>query len=267
MTIYHGDALEVMASLPRASVGIVCMDPPYSSGARQAAQLRNRRSMRTEDGPYGGSRWIGGDNLTSHGFQMLMRLVGVESLRITVNDGHLLSFIDWRQLPVLQGTLEAAGWSPRSLLVWDKVYMGMGNGFRRQIEFCLHASKGIGENFARKDVADYTAEYFTFDGTPAQVSQDRRVTGIDHPTPKPPGTVARWLSALPPSLVCDPFMGSGQTLIAAQRIGYPAIGIEEKEEHCETAAQLLEQIEWTPAPPPRVADAIPLSLGLEDPEP
>ncbi len=227
VTIYHGDGLSVLQQLPAEAVGVVCTDPPYSSGARQAAQMRTRGSMRRDDGPQGKERWFGMDNLTSHGFAMLVRLVAVEALRATAKDGHLLSFIDWRQLPVLQGSIEASGWSPRNLLTWDKGSFGMGNGYRQQAEFCLHASKGVGDNFLRHDV-----------GTVAR--EPRPDESIAHPTVKPLAVVRRWLSALPGD-VFDPFMGSGTTLRAAKDLGRRAIGADIDERYCEIAAERCRQ--------------------------
>lgn len=227
ITIYHGDCLAVMAEMEDESVDIVFTDPPYSSGARNAATIRARKSMRREEGAFGKEAWIGGDNLTAHGFAMLVRLFGVEALRVTVRDGHLFSFMDWRQLPVLQGALEAAGWSARALLVWDKIHFGMGNGFRQQAEFVLHASKGTGDNFLRHDL-----------GT---VLRDRRQPDtIGHPTVKPIGIVEQCISAVP-GTVLDPFMGSGTTLVAAKNLGRSAIGVEMNEAYCEIAAQRLSQ--------------------------
>lgn len=227
IVIYHGDCLEVLESMENDSVGVVFTDPPYSSGARNSAALRSRKSMRREEGTYGQSEWIGGDNLTAHGFSMLVRLFGVETLRVTARDGHLFSFMDWRQLPVLQGALEAAGWSSRALLVWDKVHFGMGNGFRQQAEFVLHASKGTGDNFLRHDL-----------GTVFRAL--RQPDDIGHPTVKPVGLVQQCLSAVP-GVVLDPFMGSGTTLLAAAGIGRQAIGIENEERYCELAAKRLDQ--------------------------
>ena len=236
VTIYHGEALAVLACLPSDSVGLVFTDPPYSSGARNAAMLRARGSMRRN--AEADDSWIRGDNLTSHGFTMLVRLLGVETLRVVARDGHLFSFIDWRQLPILQGAIEAAGWSPRALLVWDKISFGMGNGFRQQAEFILHASKGTADNFLRHDI-----------GT---VFRNRRQSDtIGHPTAKPVGIAELCISAVPGS-VLDPFMGSGTALIAARNLGRPAIGIELEEQYCELAAQRLQQ-EPLPlvSPPPK----------------
>ncbi|MEM9195228.1 MAG: site-specific DNA-methyltransferase [Myxococcota bacterium] len=226
ITIYHGDALAVMSALPGDSVGVVATDPPYSSGARNSAALRARKGMtrttKDEDG-----RWFGTDNLSSHGFAMLVRMFGVEAYRVTKRDGHLLSFIDWRQWPVLAGAIESSGWSLRSCLVWDKVHYGMGNGFRQQCEFVFHASKGTGDNFLRHDL-----------GT---VFRESRGRTTEHPTEKPRSALTDMISALPGDVILDPFMGSGTTLRAAKDLGRKAIGIEIEERYCEIAAKRLAQ--------------------------
>ncbi|KKM87387.1 hypothetical protein LCGC14_1269390 [marine sediment metagenome] len=234
VTIYHGDAIDVSCALDNATVDVVFTDPPYSSGARNAAQMRSRGSMRRADGKYGRDRWIGSDNLTSHGFQMLVRLLAVECLRLTVKDGHYFSFIDWRQYPVLAGMTESAGWTIRSLLVWDKGSYGMGNGFRQQAEFCLHASHGVADNFLRHDIGTV-------------ITLPRPKADI-HPTQKPEAFVEIALSAVPGDRVFDPFMGSGTTLIAARALGRRAIGADNREEYCEIAARRLAQTDLFTGP-------------------
>jgi site-specific DNA-methyltransferase (adenine-specific) len=227
VTIHRADALSFLWASDDESIDVVFTDPPYSSGARQSAQMRARGSMRREEGKFGKDQWFGSDNLTAHGFAMMIRLFAAETYRVTKRDGHLFCFIDWQQLPVIQGVIASAGWSPRALLVWDKMSFGMGNGFRQQAEFVLHCSKGTGDNFARHDVGTVTRE--------ARPADDL------YPTEKPVAPIELWLSAVPGSVVLDPFCGSGPTLAAAKNLGRRAIGVDISRKACAVAAERCRQ--------------------------
>lgn len=64
-----------------------------------------------------------------------------------------------------------------------------------------------------------------------------------HPAEKPVGLMGKYIRVLttPVALVCDPYMGSGTTLVAAKEEGRLAVGIELDERYCEVAAQRLSQ--------------------------
>lgn len=73
------------------------------------------------------------------------------------------------------------------------------------------------------------------------VSVAARPPGIDHPAMWP-NPLASWLVRLITvggQTICDPFMGSGTTLVEAYRSGRCGVGIELNEAYCEIAANRL----------------------------
>lgn len=74
-------------------------------------------------------------------------------------------------------------------------------------------------------------------------SSGGKAEGLGHPCPRKLGHV-RWLLrywSAPQDVICDPFCGSGTTLLAARENGQRAIGIEIEERYCEIAAKRLAQ--------------------------
>jgi DNA modification methylase len=63
-----------------------------------------------------------------------------------------------------------------------------------------------------------------------------------HPSQKPVDLMD-WLlrTYAPKGMVCDPFCGSGSTLVSASRIGNDAVGVEREERYCELAANRLRR--------------------------
>lgn len=62
-----------------------------------------------------------------------------------------------------------------------------------------------------------------------------------HPAPFPESLPLRAIDSCNARSVLDLFAGSGTTLVAAKRLGIPAIGIELHEPYCEMAARRLSQ--------------------------
>ena len=88
----------------------------------------------------------------------------------------------------------------------------------------------------------------------------------DHPCPKPIAWM-EWLvqraSVFAGETILDPFMGSGTTLVACQRLGRQGIGIELDADYFEIACKRVQDVVdrpplFTPAPPKPTQDAMDL---------
>lgn len=74
-----------------------------------------------------------------------------------------------------------------------------------------------------------------------------------HPAPFPESLPLRAIDSCAARSVLDPFAGSGTTLVAAKRLGIPAVGIEMEERWCEVAVRRLSQ-------------AVPLPMAIAAPD-
>ncbi len=233
ITIYHGDAREVLAALPPGSVDLALTDPPYSSGGFTRAD----RNMRPATKYVGSDVQLerpdfSGDNRDQRSFLIWCDLWLRDCLRLATRTAVVASFIDWRQLPTMIDAVQVAGWVYRGLLVWDKTEATRPTKgwFRSQAEFIVLGSAGPLEP--------------SHDGicSPGVLRFGVRVAEKEHITGKPVD-LCRTIIGTSPKFECvlDPFMGSGTTLVAAKALGRRAIGIEIEERYCEIAAKRLAQ--------------------------
>lgn len=224
VTLYCGDAIEVMDAMPDRSVDAVLTDPPYSSGGRletsRAKQKHMIRSVTDE-------QWIRGDGMSTQGFLWFMRLAGAQWRRVLTSGGHALAFADWRMAPNLAAALESADLRQHPTVVWNKTYFGMGHVFRNQYELIVDVTAGNPRPPQRRDVGN------VIDCAPFRSKL--------HPTEKPRHLLRTLLSVVagPDQVVLDPFAGSGSTLLAARDLGIRSIGIEIDERYCEVIAERL----------------------------
>lgn len=227
ITIYHGDCFDILHDL--SGIGAVVTDPPYSSGGAfrgDRAQLTTTKYVSSDTAAYRPE--FAGDTRDQRSF-LAWASLWLNAARNASDPGAvLLSFIDWRQLPVLTDAVQAGGWSWRNLATWWKPGCRMQKGrFSASAEYIIYATNG--------PVLDGA-------GSPQNVFSCPVEGDRDHIAQKPT-PVMRWAMQVirPGVTVLDPFMGSGATLEAAYSMGSPAIGVEVDERYCEIAAKRLDQ--------------------------
>ena len=229
VTIYHGDALEVLPEVGRYDALVT--DPPYSSGG----QFRSDRMRSTVD-KYVNSSTItnrpefSGDNRDQRAFYAWSALWLAFAAANAEAGAHVCVFSDWRQIPTVTDAIQAGGWIWRGLGTWWKPGIRMQRGGMSQsAEYVVWGTLG---SWSRENPH-----------SPQNVIKCPPVgDGKVHIAEKPEA-VMDWLVPFAPEggTVLDPFMGAGTTLRRAKKAGRKAIGIELDEANCELAAKLLAQ--------------------------
>lgn len=144
----------------------------------------------------------------------------------------VLEVIDWRSLLLLQQVATKHFGPLINLAVWVKDRAGQGSFLRSQHELILiHKAKGgrlrnnvqlgrFGRN--RSNVWSYPSAVMAGKGSDEGNILD------EHPTPKPVRLVADALldTTRRGDAVLDPFLGSGTSLIAAEKVGRVCFGLE-----------------------------------------
>lgn len=210
-TIYNGDCLEAIKTIPAASVDCVITDPPYFLGMTHNGQKGTFRDLSI--------------------CRPFYRELFEEFRRVCRPEACIYFFCDWRgyafYYPLFDEILKA-----HNMLVWNKS-SGPGNHYAFIHELVLfHAGKGInirGTNII-SDIKSFSAGAKSIDG--AKV----------HPTQKPISLIQRFITdaTKPGDVILDTFGGSGTTAVAAVRSGRCFILMEQDEGYYHTACKRLE---------------------------
>jgi DNA modification methylase len=140
------------------------------------------------------------------------------------------TFIDWRGQPTVHTAAIKLGLEPLNLIVWTKTNAGMGSLYRSQHELLPMFKKGLAPHVNNVELGRrgrWRSNVWTYPGASSLGSDARR--GLrDHPTVKPTAMLEDALLDLTNrgDFVIDPFLGSGSTLIAAEKTGRVCRGIE-----------------------------------------
>ncbi len=133
---------------------------------------------------------------------------------------------NWQSFPDF---FQAYG-KPNSLIVWDKESIGLGAGYRSQHEFILFYG-----------TLEHNSECNVW-------RQKREVTSeYVHPTQKPIGIPARAIknSSFVKSLIADPFLGSGSTMVACHQLERICYGMELEPKYCQVIIDRMKKLDPT----------------------
>jgi len=155
----------------------------------------------------------------------------IKLLSSNVRDGAVFDLcMDWRHLPELLAAVEANELGVLNLCVWNKNNGGMGSLYRFKHELVLIAKKGKAPHTNNVELGKhgrYRTNVWDYAGVNS-FGKGRMADLADRPTVKPVALVADAIRDVthPGEIVLDAFMGSGTTILAAERTKRIACGIE-----------------------------------------
>jgi DNA modification methylase len=155
--------------------------------------------------------------------------------------------MDWRHMSELLAAGEAAGCKLLNLCVWAKTNAGMGTFYRSGHELIFVYKNGVEPHQNNVQLGKFGRNRTNVWNYPSANSFGRKETksgfGL-HPTVKPIGLVADAIldSTQANQIVLDPFLGSGTTILAAERTNRRCYGIEIDPLYVDTAIQRWQDV-------------------------
>jgi DNA modification methylase len=163
-------------------------------------------------------------------FTAFLRMV-FQQLTAVSQDG-AIHFIcmDWRHLAEMLAAGRAVYSELKNLVVWNKTNAGMGSFYRSKHELIFAWKAGTGPHVNTFELGQH-GRYRTnvWDYAGVNTMRSGRLDELAmHPTVKPVAMVADAIKDCShrKGVILDPFLGSGSTLVAAERTGRRARGIE-----------------------------------------
>jgi site-specific DNA-methyltransferase (adenine-specific) len=234
VTLYQGDCLAVLPSLPDESADIVVTSPPYNMGLVPGGNGRGmyRPGASTKGGRFRDGYGARGDAMPYPEYCAWQRQVLAECWRVA----RLGMFYNHRPR-VEHGRLRMPlnfdfGLPVRQVIIWDR-----GTGIDVNLRhFCTRQEWVI--VFAKPEfrLVSHSASGM---GDVWRLGIAKKVPG--HPAPFPATLPARCIEATGAHSILDPFAGSGTTLCAAQGAGIRGTGIEVNAPYCDLAVKRLAQ--------------------------
>lgn len=157
----------------------------------------------------------------------------LERVRAHAVDGSLHYIcMDWRHSEELLTAANAVFGEFKALCIWDKGVGGQGSLYRSQHELVFVFKHGNGKhknNIQLGQFGRYRTNIWRYPrvNSFSQKSEEGNLAAV-HPTVKPVAMIADAIMdcSARKDIILDPFLGSGSTLIAAERTGRVCYGIE-----------------------------------------
>jgi DNA modification methylase len=214
-------AADLRRLMERQRAAMVFTDPPYNL---RISSVQGRGRIK-----HGDFAQASGEMSPGQFTRFLRTSLGLAAKYSNSGSIHYI-FIDWRHI----GELLAAGSEVyselKNIVVWAKSNAGQGSFYRSQHEFiCVYKSGDAAHtnNFELGQHGRNRSNVWTYAGV--NTFRTGRLQDLStHPTVKPVALVADAMRdcSRRGEIILDPFIGSGTTILAAERVGRRGYGLE-----------------------------------------
>ncbi len=246
-TILSGDCVEVMRSLPEASVDLIFADPPYNLQLKSELHRPDNSKVDAVD-----DHWDQFDSLKV--YDRFTRDWLAAARRLLKPDGAIWVIGSYHNVYRLGAELQNQGFWILNDVVWRKsnpMPNFRGKRLTNAHETLIWASKGEGAKYtfnyealkALNEGIQMRSDWVLPICTGHERLKDAKGDKA-HPTQKPEALLHRVLvgTTNPGDVVLDPFFGTGTTGAVAKMLGRDYIGIEREEAYRDAAEKRLAKI-------------------------
>ncbi len=232
-----GDSIEIMKTMPSASIDLVVTSPPYNLKNSTGNGMKNGSK-----GKWSNAKLMNGysnydDCMPHEEYVTWQKNCLKEMFRLIKEDGAIFYNHKWRvQGGILQDRQDIVSDFPvRQIIIWKrKGGINFNKGYflpTYEVIYLICKPKfelSVGSS-RYGDVWEFTQEMKN-----------------SHPAPFPVALVERMIESTNSKIILDPFMGSGTTAIAAINLKRDYVGIEISPEYVKYAEERIEQTKRNP---------------------
>ena len=231
------DASSIAALMGEEQARMVLSDPPYN--VKIAGHVGGRGNTKHQEFAFASGE------MTDEEFGDFLSRALV-TMRDQSHIGAVLYiFMDWRHIELLLSVGRKLDLDLRNICVWSKTTPGQGSFYRSAHELCAVFAKP-GEspvnNVQLGRFGRNRSNVWSYPGV--NTFQARKGGDLSlHPTVKPVGMIADAIkdASKRGDVVLDPFLGSGSTLIAAEKVGRRCFGVEYEPGYIDVAIRRWQQ--------------------------
>jgi len=197
-------------------------DPPYN--VRVQGHVGGRGKVKHDEFAFASGE------MSSEEYQQFLHSVVSNLAEATVYGGLVYMFIDWRHIEDLLAVGRGQGLVLKNVCVWNKTTPGQGSFYRSAHELIAVFQKPGGKAINNIQLGKFGRNRTNVWSYPG-VNTFKTGNGGDldlHPTVKPVNMIADSIkdASKRGEIVFDPFLGSGTTLLAAEKTGRRCYAIE-----------------------------------------